>query len=41
MTTILFFSVLAGLLAVSPKFAVDSRPGFDERPEGDRFGVLR
>ena len=28
-----------GLLAL--RYGADSRPGFDERHEGERFGVLR
>jgi hypothetical protein len=33
--------VLIALTALSPWLAEETRPGFDERPESERFGVLR
>ena len=39
LTILLIATIVAGF--ASMRFAADSRPGFDERPEGERFGVLR
>ena len=33
--------VLLALTVLSPWLAEESRPGFDERSESERFGVLR
>jgi hypothetical protein len=41
---ILLATILASMAAfglVALRFGADSRPGFDERREGERFGVLR
>jgi hypothetical protein len=40
---ILISSLLAAALfgAASIRYGSDSRPGFDERPDGARFGALR
>jgi hypothetical protein len=38
------FLIVAGTLGfglAALRFGTDSRPGFDERPDGERFGVLR
>ncbi len=32
---------LAAFGLVALRFGAESRPGFDERPDGERFGVLR
>jgi hypothetical protein len=38
---IIIISTLLGVTLVSPWVGQECRPGFDERPEDDRFGVLR
>jgi len=42
-TMIFFFLILsfAGFTAAASRWGAESRPGFDERPAGDRFGPLR
>ncbi|MDX6698146.1 MAG: hypothetical protein QOE65_1543 [Solirubrobacteraceae bacterium] len=39
MLILLITTVLFGLAALG--FGTDSRPGFDERRDGERFGALR
>ena len=38
---ILIASLLLLAALFSLRFAADSRPGFDERRDGERFGALR
>jgi hypothetical protein len=40
----LFLTTLIGVAvfgALAARFGAESRPGFDQRPDGDRFGALR
>ena len=39
MLILISLTVVLGLLAL--RYGTDSRPGFDERRDGERFGVLR
>jgi hypothetical protein len=39
MDLLVILAVLATLF-ICARFGVDSRPVFDERPEGERFGAL-
>lgn len=39
MLILISISIVIGLLAL--RYGADSRPGFDERRDGERFGVLR
>jgi hypothetical protein len=41
LTLLLITSGLTAFGLASARFGSDSRPGFDERREGDRFGALR
>lgn len=38
---IIIISTLFGLTLLSPWIGQECRPGFDERPEAEPFGVLR
>ena len=40
MVTIILLGAVVVLLAASGLCGAESRPGFDERPEGSRFGAL-
>ena len=39
MLIVLTLTVIASFAAL--RFGAESRPGFDERPAGERFGALR